>query len=283
MIASYVGENQEFERQFLEGELEVILTPQGTLAEKIRAGGAGIPAFYTRTAFGTLVQEGGVPIKYTKEKQIETTSNSKQVTNFYGVNYVLEESITGDFAFVKGWKADKSGNVVFRKAAMNFNPSCCKAAKTAIVEVEEIVEDGEIDPEHVHLPGIYVNRLIQGCNYKKPIEKVTVSKKSSSIASVVQKTPAVAARERIIKRAAAEFKNGMFINLGIGIPMLASNFVPEGMNVTLHSENGILGLGPFPTPDKIDADLINAGKQTVTVNPGASYFTSDESFAMVRG
>lgn len=157
MISSYVGENAEFERQFLAGELEVELTPQGTLAEKIRAGGAGIPAFYTATGYGTPVAEG------------------KDVREFNGKKYILEESITGDFSIVRAWKADKMGNLVYRDTAMNFNPMAATAGKITVVEVEEIVEVGELAPTEIHTPGIYVNRIIQG-SFEKRIERLTLAK-----------------------------------------------------------------------------------------------------------
>ncbi|CAL8108514.1 unnamed protein product [Orchesella dallaii] len=279
MIASYVGENAEFERQYLSGELEVELTPQGTLAERIRAGGAGIPAFFTPTAFGTLIHEGGAPIKYTNNGKVEILSEERESRQFNGRDYIMEEAITGDFALVKAWKADRAGNLIFRKTARNFNPPMCKAAGITIAEVEEIVDVDQIPPEHVHVPSIYVHRVIQGKSYEKRIEKRTVQKPVKSGSS----NPAKLIREKIARRAALEFKNGMFANLGIGIPMLASNYIPEGITVTLQSENGVLGLGPFPNEGEEDPDLINAGKETVTVLPGSSYFSSDESFAMIRG
>lgn len=155
MISSYVGENALFEQQLLNGLLEVDLTPQGTLAEKLRAGGAGIPAFYTATGFGTPVAEG------------------KESRQFNGRDYILEEAITGDFALVKGWKADHFGNVIYRHTAQNFNPLVATAGKITVVEVEEIVEPGELDPAHIHTPGIYVDRLILG-SFEKRIEKRTL-------------------------------------------------------------------------------------------------------------
>ncbi|AYF90757.1 CoA transferase subunit A [Pseudomonas sp. JS3066] len=155
MIASYVGENALFEKQLLSGELEVELTPQGTLAEKMRAGGAGIPAFFTATGYGTPVAEG------------------KEVREFNGRKFILEPSITGDFAIVKGWKADHFGNVIYRHTAQNFNPLAATAGRITVVEVEEIVEPGELDPAHIHTPGIYVDRIIQG-SFEKRIEKRTV-------------------------------------------------------------------------------------------------------------
>ena len=155
MIASYVGENALFEAQLMSGELEVDLTPQGTLAEKMRAGGAGIPAFFTATGYGTLVGEG------------------KEVREFNGRHYILEEALQGDFSIAKAWKADPHGNLIFRKTARNFNPMAITAGKISVVEVEELVGEGELDPDQIHLPGIYVNRLIVG-EFEKNIEQRTV-------------------------------------------------------------------------------------------------------------
>lgn len=156
MIASYVGENKEFERQYLNGELEVELTPQGTLAEKLRSGGAGIPAFFTQTGVGTLIAEG------------------KEVRDFNGRPHILEMSLTADIALVKAYKADKAGNLVFRKTARNFNPDCAMAGKFTIAEVEQVVEIGEIDPDDIHLPGIYINRVVLNATPEKQIEQLTI-------------------------------------------------------------------------------------------------------------
>ncbi len=157
MIASYVGENKEFERQFLAGELELEFTPQGTLAEKLRAGGAGIPAFFTRTGVGTVVADG------------------KEVREFDGEQYVMERSLTPDVSLVKAYMADRSGNLVFRKTARNFNPNVAMAGKITIVEVEKVVETGAIDPDAVHLPGIFVHRIVLNANPEKRIEQRTLS------------------------------------------------------------------------------------------------------------
>jgi 3-oxoacid CoA-transferase/3-oxoacid CoA-transferase subunit A len=174
MISSYVGENKEFERQYLKGELEVELVPQGTLAERLRAGGAGIPGFYTPTGVGTAVSDGGLPLRYAADGSVAKYSDKKEIREFDGRPYVLERGIVGDFALVKAWKGDRFGNLVYRNTAANFNPMIATAGKITIAEVEELVEVGSIDPNEVHTPGIYVQRVVVGSGYEKRIERRTI-------------------------------------------------------------------------------------------------------------
>ncbi len=174
MTSSYVGENKEFERQFLSGELEVELTPQGTLAERLRAGGAGIPGFYTPAGVGTQVAEGGLPWRYDGSGGVALASPKKETRRFGDRDYVLEEAIVTDFALVRAWKGDAHGNLVYRLAARNFNPLCAAAGRVTIAEVEELVEPGSLDPAEVHTPGVFVQRVVPVSAEGKRIERRTV-------------------------------------------------------------------------------------------------------------
>src|SRR5512135_2798839 len=188
MVATYVGENKVFEAMFLDGSLEVELNPQGTFAERIRAGGAGIPAFFTPAGYGTVVAEG------------------KEVRWFEGKPYLLETGLRADFALVKAWKGDTAGNLVFRRTTRNFAPMMCAAAATTIAEVEELVPAGALDPDQVHTPGIFVHRVFQGAGWEKRIERRTL--RGQAAAETDPK------RVRIVRRAAQEMKDGFYVNLG---------------------------------------------------------------------
>ncbi|MBD5633216.1 MAG: CoA transferase subunit A, partial [Candidatus Eremiobacteraeota bacterium] len=176
---SYVGENKEFERQYLSGELEVELVPQGTLAERLRAGGAGIPGFYTPAGVGTQIAEGGLPWRYDAGGSVALASPKKETRSFHGRDYVLEEAIVCDFAFVRASVGDRHGNLLYHKATRNFNPLCATAGRVTIAEVERLVEPGEIDPQDVHTPGIFVQRVIVVGSEGKRIERTTTRKREA--------------------------------------------------------------------------------------------------------
>ncbi|MBI0374794.1 CoA transferase subunit A [Streptomyces albiflaviniger] len=175
VTGSYVGENKEFARQYLAGELEVELCPQGTLAERLRAGGCGIPAFYTPAGVGSQIADGGLPWRYAPDGSIAVASPAKEVRSFGGVDHVLEEAIVTDFALVAAAVGDRHGNLVFDSSAQNFNPLCAMAGRVTVAEVQELVEPGEIDPAQVHLPGVFVQHVVHARDVEKRIEKITVS------------------------------------------------------------------------------------------------------------
>jgi len=252
------------EEQIIAGELLSELVPQGVLVERCRAGGAGIPAFYSPVGVDTPLAAG------------------KDLRYFDGKPYVLEHAIRLDFALLRAYRADRAGNVQFRGGSQNFNPSFAKAARVAIVEVDEIVEIGELDPRDIHLPGIFVSRVVKSTH----VVNVSTSNPSSSVrrAADTARTyngKTALTRAAIAKRAAQLVRDGTYVNLGTGIPTQVSNFL-SGRNVWLHAENGILGYGGMVFGDAVDPDVYNASGQFVSLLPGASFFDSVSSFEMAR-
>ncbi|KAG5473177.1 hypothetical protein CUR178_03096 [Leishmania enriettii] len=267
----------------MNGEFAIEFCPMGTLVDRLRAAGAGLPAFYTPTGYGTAVAEGRLPVRFVAgcSMRVAEYSQPRETRQFNGRWCTLETALPADFAFVRAWKADARGNLVFRGTTQNFNLAAAKAAKVCIAEVEEIVEGGELDPKTVHLPGVYVHRLVRPPNIRRAAEFVV--ERRPGFSSGTGKN-AHANRNLIARRAALEIKDGMTLNLGIGIPNLVASYIPPEVDVVLQGENGLLGIGPYPLPEEVDPDVTNAGKQTVTMSrSGASLFDSAESFGMIRG
>jgi 3-oxoacid CoA-transferase len=252
------------EDQIAAGSMEVELVPQGILVERCRAGGAGIPAFYSPTGVGTALAEG------------------REIREFDGKPHVLEHAIRVDYAFLRGYRADRLGNVQFRGGSQNFNPSFAKCARVAIVEVDEIVEPGVIPPELVDLPGIFVSRVVKTTQQHDAKAWRRPERRSADQPRLYNGKSALT-RAGIARRAAALVKDGTYVNLGVGIPTMVSNHLQD-RDVILHAENGVLGYGRMVTqPEDIDPDIYNAAGQFVALQPGASFFDSVTSFEMARG
>ncbi|KAH7890004.1 3-oxoacid CoA-transferase [Phlebopus sp. FC_14] len=283
LVISYLGGNKYLEQMYLDGAMSLELVPQGTLVERLRAHAAGIPAFFTPTGASTSVETGAIPIRFNSggfKDGVKVHGNSKEFRVFDGKRYIMEPAIAGDVAFVHAWKADEAGNLVFRYVANNYNNAMARNAKLTIVEAEEIVPIGTLSPNAIHCPGIFVDRIVK-CTEPKQFEILATAPSTTS----GEKNPKIehSTRRRIARRAAQEIGDGFYVNLGVGIPTLVTEYLRPGVKIWLQSENGILGMGPFPTTEMADPDITNAGKETVTLLPGASIFDSSDSFAMIRG
>lgn len=279
-ICSFLGNNKALEKMYLTGKIGIELTPQGTIAEKLRCGGAGIPAFYTPTGVNTFIQSGQIPVRLNNGVVVEP-AQPRETRIFDGRVYNMEHAIKGDVAILRAHTVDEDGNVRFRYTTKNFAPMMAKAAKVTIVEAENIVPTGSIAPDDIHLPGIYVDRIVKASK-DKILESKNLRQEASS-ESASDKSAAAVRRDIIAKRASKELHEGFYVNLGVGMPTLAPSFLPDDAKVWIQSENGILGMGAYPTEAELDADIINAGKETVTLVKGASVFDSAESFGMIRG
>ncbi|KAH9951886.1 3-oxoacid CoA-transferase [Amylocystis lapponica] len=284
---SYLGGNKLLESMYLKGEIGIELIPQGTLVARLNAHAAGFPAIYTPTGANTAVETGGIPIRYNPggmDFGVLTPGHKKDAKEFNGRRYVLEPAIAGDVAFVHAWKADEVGNLVFRYTANNYNGVMARNAKLTIVEAEHIVPAGSLSPNAIHVPGIYVDRIVRA-NEPKNIEVLALAqpKKESADSGSSSAKASTDWRHRIAKRAAKEIHDGFYVNLGVGIPTLVPEHLDPDVKVWMESENGILGMGPYPTEEQVDPDIINAGKETSSLLPGSSTFDSIESFNMIRG
>lgn len=253
LILSYLGSNKILEKKYLTGQIAIELCPQGTLAERLRSAGSGIPAFFTPTGAHSLVQSGQIPVRLGEGGRVLEQGKPRETRIFNGKTYLMETALPGDVAILRAWKADKAGNCVFRYTTRTFGPIMAKAAKLTIVEAENIVEVGELDAMEVDLPGIFVDRIVPA-TAEKHIEfaKLREDNDAKGGNGEVKKSEALLRRERIARRAAKELKHGYYVNLGVGIPTLAPSFLPEGQKVWLQSENGILGMGPYPTAEEVD-------------------------------
>ena len=265
MIVSFSarpGGRSAAEEQIEAGEIEVELVPQGTLVERLRAGGAGIPAFYTRTGVGTEIAQG------------------KEVREFGGVSYILEHGLRVDYSFIRAYRADRFGNLQFRGASRNFNPAFAKGADVVIAEVDEVLNDGAIPPEDVGLPGIFVTRVVrQDTNVPAEGAKARPGREADR-PRLYNDKPAWT-RLQLAEVAAQLLPEPSYVNLGIGMPTLISNFL-IGRDVVLHAENGVLSYGELASADDFDPDIYNAGSQFVNLQPGASFFDSVTSFEIAR-
>lgn len=290
MVSSFIGWDRFFGDLFLQGRIAVDLVPQGTMVERCRAGAFGIPAFYTAVGAETAVEHGTLVRRYApstgsgSSPQPIEFSRPRESRVFGGRKYIMEEAIVGDVALVRAYKADRYGNCVFRRTASNFGPVFGMNARLTIVEAEHIVDVGELDADDIDLPAIFVDCVVQAKPEKACEKPVFSSKASLPTKNAIAAPKEVNNRQKIAKRAAGEIDHGQYVNLGVGIPTLVADFLSPQVQPFFHSENGLLGVGPYPLDEsELDPDIINAGKESVTIIDGGSCFDSSLSFGMIRG
>jgi len=257
LVASFLGGNDDAQRRYLRGELEVELLPQGTFVERVRAGGAGIGGFYAPVAAETAMVEG------------------KEIRTIDGRPCAFERALAADFALIKAYRGDAVGNLTYRKTTRNFNPVMAMAGRTTIAEVEELVPAGALNPEAIVTPGIFVQRIIEGVSYEKRVEIRALRNDDEASSS----NP----RDRIARRIARELDAGEYVSLGMGIPSRAVSHIPLELDIMIHAGTGVLGVGDYPKEAGVDPDLINGGRETIGVVRGAVFFGGAEAFEMVRG
>jgi 3-oxoacid CoA-transferase len=284
LITPFIGQNKYFTELLLSGKIEVEIIPIGNLSEKMRAGGSGIPAFYTPIGCDTVIEYGEFPSKYNKNGKIIEKSIKKESRYFNNKKYILEESIICDFAFIKAWKGDRYGNLIFNGTEQNFNSECAKSGKICIAEVEEFVEDYDLNPNEIDLPGIFVHRIIQSSNIDKNKNSLYYKHNLEQLKDVINFNSNMPFQiSKIAQRAAKEISKGMYVNLGIGIPLKILHFLHKDLLVNIHNENGILGFGDYQSPSKFNPSIVNVGNEAINYINGSSTFSLSDSFTMIRG
>lgn len=281
VLCCYMGESRVFADSFHRGEVEVELCPMGSLVDRINAGGTGISAFYTTTGYGTFLTQGRLPQRLAADGsgRVVKFTPARETRLIDGKWNVLETAIKADFALVKAWKADRSGNLIFRGSARSSNPAAARCGRVTIAEVEEIVECGELDPNEIHLSGVVIDRLVHVPNPPKPLENLVLRDATETTDQHDD------SKHRMARRAALEVADGAVLNLGIGTPTLVAQYVSPSVNVLLMAGTGIIGVGGFPTAAEVDPDVINASKQAVTVDlrVGASFMDLNAIQGLIRG
>ena len=279
VITSFLGGNPAVEKLYLTGKIEVEFVPQGSLSERIRSSQANVKAFYTPTGIGSVVELGGFPALLNSDGSPKMLTKGREKVKFGDDEYLLEEAFDADYSLVKAHIADKQGNLRYRKISRNFNSIMAGASRITVAEVDHIVD--QLPPSKIHTPGVLVDRVYE-CDYNsRKVERLKINyhDETADNSTVDEKN----ARNKIAKRIAKELSPGMYVNLGIGIPSEVPPYLPPAVTINFQAENGLIGVGPYPHPGNIDADLINAGKETVTTVPGYSISDSAEAFGMMRG